>query len=214
MTSLYWIPAYIRAIVTLEVVLLLLRISLSKKTTMIWVAMVCIETRTRKLKASILLFTIGLGTHVASKIAGKVHGVAKAANIRSVKILNQHGDGSTSVLMKGISEIIKNHTAGKTVVNLSLSGPKSRIIDEALSKLVRDYNIPVFASAGNAENDACYFSPSANADVFAVGASDSKDQVAPYSNTGACVDIYAPGSDILSAWIGSADSTRSLDGTR
>ncbi|KAI7861078.1 peptidase S8/S53 domain-containing protein [Circinella umbellata] len=156
----------------------------------------------------------GHGTHVAGKIAGKEYGVAKSANILSVKILNRSGDGTLGNLVKGLSHVIQIATPGKAVVNLSLSGPKSKLIDEAISKLVNEYNIPVFVSAGNSGTDACYFTPSSNPDVFSVGATDINDQVPYYSNTGTCVKLYAPGSNIKSTWINSNnEETKVLDGT-
>jgi subtilisin family serine protease len=155
-----------------------------------------------------------IGTHVASKIAGQLYGIAKKAKIHSVKILDKSGDGTTSTLLKGISHVIKVAEPGKSLINLSLSGPKSRMIDEILSKAARDYNIPIFASAGNSASDACFFSPSSNPDVLSVGASDLNDDVAAFSDVGECVSIYAPGSAIESAWIGAPDSSKLLDGTR
>ncbi|KAL0087650.1 peptidase S8/S53 domain-containing protein [Phycomyces blakesleeanus] len=155
----------------------------------------------------------GHGTHVAGKIAGKTYGVAKSARIRSVKILGQSGDGTTASLVKGISHVIETAEPGKSVINLSLSGPKSRMIDEVLSKAARDYNIPIFVSAGNAGTDACYFSPSSNQDVFVVGATNINDEVPLFSNVGQCVHLYAPGSNIKSTWIGSSTAIQSLDGT-
>lgn len=154
-----------------------------------------------------------LGTHVSGKIVGTEYGVAKRANIRSVKILNKVGDGSTSSLLKGIEHVIKYAVPGKSVVNLSLSGPKSRLLDEALNSLVLQHNVPVFVSAGNAGTDACFFSPSSNENVFAVGAININDAVPQYSNVGECVNIYAPGSNIVSAYIGGSDSSKSMDGT-
>ncbi|KAI8365367.1 peptidase S8/S53 domain-containing protein [Radiomyces spectabilis] len=155
----------------------------------------------------------GHGTHVAGKVAGKVYGVAKAASIHAVKILDKAGDGTTSNLIKGISHVIQVAPRGKSLINLSLSGPKSRMIDEVLSKAVKEFNIPIFVSAGNAGSDACYFSPSSNGDVFAVGATDINDEVPFYSDIGPCVRLYAPGSDIKSTWIGGLDETKTLDGT-
>ncbi|GAA5810430.1 hypothetical protein MFLAVUS_003851 [Mucor flavus] len=155
----------------------------------------------------------GHGTHVSGKIVGTEYGVAKRANIRSVKILNKVGDGSTSSLLKGIEHVIKYAVPGKSVVNLSLSGPKSRLLDEALNSLVLQHNVPVFVSAGNAGTDACFFSPSSNENVFAVGAININDAVPQYSNVGECVNIYAPGSNIVSAYIGGSDSSKSMDGT-
>jgi subtilisin family serine protease len=160
-----------------------------------------------------LFFSI-LGTHVASKIAGQLYGIAKKAKIHSVKILDRSGDGTTSTLLKGISHVIKTAEPGKSLINLSLSGPRSRMIDEILSKAATQYNIPIFASAGNSGSDACFFSPASNPDVLSVGASDLNDDVAAYSDVGECVKVYAPGSGIESAWIGAPNSSKLLDGTR
>lgn len=153
------------------------------------------------------------GTHVSGKIIGLEYGVAKGAQVKSVKILNKVGDGSTSGLLKGIEHVIQNATPGKSVVNLSLSGPRSRLLDEALDSLVLRYNIPVFVSAGNAGTDACFFSPSSNPNVFAVGATDINDSVPRFSDVGECVAVYAPGASIVSSYIGGVDSSKSMDGT-
>lgn len=158
-------------------------------------------------------FKLKIGTHVSGKIAGSEYGVAKGANIRSVKILNKVGDGSTSGLLKGIEHVIKTAKPGKSLVNLSLSGPKSRMLDEAINSLVLKYNVPVFVSAGNSGTDACFFSPSSNTNVFSVGAIDINDSVPKFSNVGECVAIYAPGSNIVSTYIGGTDSSKSMDGT-
>ncbi|KAI8647610.1 peptidase S8/S53 domain-containing protein, partial [Parasitella parasitica] len=155
----------------------------------------------------------GHGTHVSGKIIGSEYGVAKGAQVKSVKILNKVGDGSTSGLLKGIEHVIQTATPGKSIVNLSLSGPKSRLLDEALNSLVLKYNIPVFVSAGNAGTDACFFSPSSNPNVFSVGASDIDDLVPKFSDVGECVAIYAPGASIVSSYIGGVDSSKSMDGT-
>lgn len=88
------------------------------------------------------------------------------------------------------------------------------MIDEIINKAVVKHNIPVFVSSGNAASDGCFFSPSSNPNVFSVGASDPNDDVPTYSNTGGCVKIYAPGSDIESTWVGAPDATKILDGTR
>lgn len=103
---------------------------------------------------------------------------------------------------------------GKSLINLSLSGPRSRLIDEILSKAATKHNIPIFVSSGNAASDACFFSPSSNPNVFSVGATDPNDDVPTYSDVGGCVRLYAPGSEIESTWIGKTDASKLLDGTR
>jgi subtilisin family serine protease len=128
--------------------------------------------------------------------------------------LDKYGDGTTASLLNGITHVMKVAPPGKSLINLSLSGPKSRLIDEILSKVATEHNIPVFVSSGNAASDACFFSPSSNPDVFSVGASDPSDDVPTYSDVGECVRLYAPGSDIESTWIGKSDASKILDGTR
>lgn len=168
--------------------------------------------RSRKNHFGVLIKTIK-GTHVSGKIIGLEYGVAKGAQVKSVKILNKVGDGSTSSLLKGIEHVIQTANPGKSIVNLSLSGPRSRLLDEALNSLVLKYNIPVFVSAGNAGTDACFFSPSSNPNVFSVGATDINDKVPKFSDVGECVAIYAPGASIVSSYIGGTDSSKSMDGT-
>ncbi|CAO3701366.1 unnamed protein product [Rhizopus stolonifer] len=153
----------------------------------------------------------GHGTHVAGIIGGNIFGVAKKTILHGVKILDRNGDGTTSALLQAISHIAQTHVPGRSIVNLSLSGPRSQSIDDALSMLVNDHNIPVFVSAGNTGDDACDYSPSANPDVFAVGASDIQDNIPPFSSFGSCVSLYAPGTNITSTWI--EDSALTMDGT-
>ncbi|KAI8368990.1 peptidase S8/S53 domain-containing protein [Blakeslea trispora] len=153
----------------------------------------------------------GHGTHVASKAVGRNFGVAKKATVHSVKVLDKDGDGMLSNIIKGVYHVVETATPGKAVINLSLNGPKSYALDQVLSRVVLDHQIPVFVAAGNSGSDACSFSPSSNKNVFSVGASNTNDQAASFSNDGRCVEVYAPGSDIESAYIGGI--TKKLDGT-
>lgn len=115
----------------------------------------------------------------------------------------------------GIKEVLKVAEPGKSLINLSISGSKSRVLNEILDKTVKEYKIPVFVSAGNNGGmDACYLSPSSNINVFTVGASDMDDNITYYSNVGSCVQIYAPGHRITSPWIGQEDVIKAMDGTR
>ncbi|KAI8344219.1 peptidase S8/S53 domain-containing protein [Chlamydoabsidia padenii] len=155
----------------------------------------------------------GHGTHVAGKIGGREYGVAKGVKLHAVKILDKSGVGTTSGLIRAISHVIEVATPGKSLINLSLSGPKSKILNEILKEATEGHNIPVIVSAGNAGTDACRFSPSSSKHVFAVGATDAHDRVPNYSDIGECVSIYAPGSNIKSTWIGSKQATQILDGT-
>ncbi|KAG2178636.1 hypothetical protein INT44_001789 [Umbelopsis vinacea] len=153
----------------------------------------------------------GHGTHVAAIIGGTTFGVSKKVKLRSIKILDKYGDGTTvRLLHEYVGKLSKGE---KSVINLSLSGPKSKMINDALSSTSNDYNIPIFVSAGNTADDACNYSPSDNPDVFTVGSTDRDDSVSKFSSTGQCVRLYAPGKDIKSAWLGSKDATMILDGT-
>ena len=110
-----------------------------------------------------------------------------------------------------ISHVTQIAERGRSIINLSLTGPRSQTIDDALSMAVREHGIPVFVSAGNTGDNACNYSPSANPDVFTVGASNKQDMIPSFSSFGECVRIYAPGTDIVSTWIG--DQTQTMDGT-
>lgn len=149
---------------------------------------------------------------MAGTIAGKMFGVAKNAIIHGVKILDRNGDGSTSALIQAISHVTRVAVPGHSIINLSLTGPRSQTIDDALSMAVHDFNIPVFVSAGNSGDNACDYSPSANPDVFAVGASNFDDIIPNFSSYGDCVRLYAPGTNITSSWLDSGAQT--MDGTR
>ena len=101
---------------------------------------------------------------------------------------------------------------GKSIINLSLSGPRSQLIDDALSSVAQTHNIPIFVAAGNTGDDACQYTPSANPSVFAVGATDNTDTIPAFSSFGRCVRLYAPGVGITSSWLD--NETHILDGTR
>lgn len=116
-------------------------------------------------------------------------------------------------LASALEHVGKYAKRGKSLINLSLSGPKSKMVNDALSSTTNDYNIPIFVSAGNTADDSCNYSPSDNPDVFAVGATTRDDKVSLFSATGNCVRLYAPGQDIQSAWIGSQENSMILDGT-
>jgi subtilisin family serine protease len=127
--------------------------------------------------------------------------------------LDKHGDGSTTGLLKALSWVSANSTPGKSIINLSLSGPKSKLVEQAIEQTSRDRNIPMIVSAGNTGDDACKYLPAASSYAFAVGATDSTDTIAYYSAIGKCVRMYAPGTNILSAWSTSDTATMVLDGT-
>lgn len=143
----------------------------------------------------------GHGTHVAGIVGGTDTGVAKGVTLVPVRVLNSCGDGATSMILRGLEWILADHQAGQpAVVNMSLGfGSISTVIDDALTALM-DEGVIVVAAAGNEATSSCFTTPAGTPGTFSVGASDSADEEADYTNFGACVDIFAPGSNILSAW--------------
>ncbi|KAF9898344.1 hypothetical protein BX616_004157, partial [Lobosporangium transversale] len=155
----------------------------------------------------------GHGTHVAGTIGGTSYGIAKKVNIVGVKVLDGEGSGSTSGVVAGMDWVAENATAGKSVVNMSLGGTKSKAIDDAAARLFKA-NIPLIVAAGNsATTDACTGSPSGAVNAFTVAASDKADKVASFTSYGKCVEIFAPGVGITSAWIGSPSAKNTISGT-
>ncbi|KAF9273672.1 hypothetical protein BGZ74_004682, partial [Mortierella antarctica] len=153
----------------------------------------------------------GHGTAVAAIIGGTQHGVAKKISLKAVKVLDAQGSGTTSRVIAGMDWVVTNAIPGKSVVNMSLGGGTSTAIDAAAQRLYAK-NIPLFAALGNSGN-SCSTSPAGSANVFTVGSSDSNDKVASTISNGACVEIFAPGQSIKTAWIGSNTATTTLSGS-
>jgi subtilisin family serine protease len=155
------------------------------------------------------------GTHVAGTVAGSTYGLAPQATIIPVRVLDCNGSGSTAGIISGIEWIIQHHVAGvPAVANMSL-GTMSGIdvaINDAVARAVAD-GITFVVAAGNWYSDACNYSPSSEASAITVGATDSTDAVASFSNSGSCVDIMAPGVHIISAAITSPNATSTKSGT-
>ncbi|KXN67964.1 putative subtilisin-like protease precursor [Conidiobolus coronatus NRRL 28638] len=153
----------------------------------------------------------GHGTHCAGTIAGTTYGVAKKANIIAVKVLDDDGYGSYSGIISGIDWVVK-HSAAKKVISMSLGGSKSDALNTAVNNAVNKDVVTVVA-AGNDNRDACNYSPSSAPAAITVGATDINDKKASFSNYGKCVDILAPGVNILSTWKGSNTATNTISGT-
>lgn len=153
----------------------------------------------------------GHGTHVAGTVGGSTYGVAKNVNLVPIRILGCDGSGASSNVIAGLDWILKN---GKkpAVVNMSLGGDASTSLDSAVENLFNNGYVMVVA-AGNSNTDACSASPARVSKALTVAATDSTDTRASYSNYGSCVDIFAPGSQINSSWIGSNTATKVLNGT-
>ncbi|MEI1687445.1 S8 family peptidase [Acinetobacter baumannii] len=153
----------------------------------------------------------GHGTHVAGTVGGTTYGVGKNVNLVPIRILGCDGSGASSNVIAGLDWILKN---GKkpAVVNMSLGGATSSSLDSAVENLYNNGYVMVVA-AGNSNTDACTSSPARVSKAITVAATDNTDTRASYSNYGSCVDIFAPGSQINSSWIGSNTATKILNGT-
>ena len=155
------------------------------------------------------------GTHVAGTVAGTTYGFATQATIIPVRVLDCNGSGSTAGIIAGIDWIIQHHVAGTpAVANMSLGTMVGvdLAINDAVARGVAD-GVTFVVAAGNRYSDACTFSPSSEASAITVGATDSTDTFADFSNRGSCVDILAPGFHIVSAAITSPTSTSVKSGT-
>ncbi|KAG8905065.1 serine protease [Tulasnella sp. 403] len=171
----------------------------------------------------------GHGTHCAGTIASRKYGVAKAANIIAVKVLGSNGSGTMSDVLSGVLWAATQASAklaaaraeymatGRTnykgsVANMSLGGGKSKALDDAVNKAV-DSGLHFAVAAGNENKDACNTSPAAAGKAITVGASTIADSRAYFSNWGPCVDVFAPGLNILSTWNTGNTSTNTISGT-
>ena len=144
----------------------------------------------------------GHGTHVAGTIGSKTFGVAKRTNLIPVRVLDCDGEGTYASVIAGLNWIAGNYVPGEAaVVNMSLGGPTSSSLDEAVENLI-SRGIPVVVAAGNNNADACNYSPARTTDAITVGATNTDDSRASYSNFGSCLDIFAPGTSIPSTWLG------------
>jgi hypothetical protein len=153
----------------------------------------------------------GHGTHVAGTTAGTVWGVAKQAEVVSVRVLDCSGGGTISGVIAGVNWVASTAT-GPSVANMSLGGGASTALDDAVRASVAS-GITFVVAAGNSSADACRYSPARVSEAYTVGATTRTDARASYSNYGSCIDIFAPGSDITSSWIGSSSAIRTISGT-
>lgn len=154
----------------------------------------------------------GHGTHVAGTIGGSTYGVAKSAMLRGVRVLDCNGSGSNSGVIAGVDWVRLNHIA-PAVANMSLGGGASSALDTAVNNL-HNANVTIAVAAGNDNGaNACNVSPARAANAITVGSTTQSDARSSFSNIGTCLDIFAPGSGILSAWWTSNTATATLSGT-
>jgi len=153
----------------------------------------------------------GHGTHVAGTAAGSTYGVAKGATVYPVRVLGCNGSGSNSGVIAGVDLVAANHQA-PAVANMSLGGGNSTALDEAVKGAI-NAGVTFVVAAGNDNTDACSGSPNRVAEAVTVGSTTSSDSRSSFSNKGSCVDIFAPGSAITSAWYQSDNDTNTISGT-
>jgi len=160
----------------------------------------------------------GHGTHVAGTVGGSTYGVAKNVTLVGVRVLNCSGSGTNSGVIAGIDWVTGNHLPGQpAVANMSLGGSASTATDTAVRNSILD-GVSYAVAAGNGNwlgihEDACRKSPARVTEAMTIGATDSTDKKASWSNYGNCVDWFAPGVSITSAWYTSSSATNTISGT-
>ncbi|HEX8775928.1 MAG TPA: S8 family peptidase, partial [Pyrinomonadaceae bacterium] len=153
----------------------------------------------------------GHGTHVAGTVGGSTYGVAKGVTLHAVRVLDCAGNGTDSTVVAGVDWVTANH-ASPAVANMSLGGGASSTIDTAVQNSIAS-GVTYAVAAGNDGLNACNYSPARVAAAITVGNSNSSDVRASTSNYGSCLDIFAPGSSITSAWNTSNTATNTISGT-
>lgn len=158
----------------------------------------------------------GHGTHVAGTTAGSTYGVAKGAAIVGVRVLDCNGSGSNSAVIAGVDWVTSN-AIKPAVANMSLGGGANTSLDNAVKNSIAS-GVTYSLAAGNGDffgnpQNACNTSPARVAEAITVGATDSADKRASFSNYGTCLDLFAPGVSITSAWKDSNTATKTISGT-
>jgi subtilisin family serine protease len=159
----------------------------------------------------------GHGTHVSGTVGGATWGVAKQVTLVAVRVLDCGGSGSTSGVIAGVDWVTAHHAGTPAVANMSLGGGASRALDTAVSNSIAD-GVSYAIAAGNGNifgfaKNACRTSPARVPEAMTVSATDITDTKARWANYGDCVDWFAPGVGIPSAWNTSDTAMNTLSGT-
>jgi subtilisin family serine protease len=158
----------------------------------------------------------GHGSHCSGIAAGASMGAAPGALVVGVKALNRDGQGDTESMIAAVSWVVRRqavaHGGAPAVVSMSIGSAFHRATNDAVEAAV-ETGLIVVVAAGNDAADACRQTPGAAPGAITVGATDAEDAFAAWSNFGPCVDLLAPGVDILSVGLGARAATRVLSGT-
>ena len=153
----------------------------------------------------------GHGTHVAGTVGGAEYGIARATSLVAVRVLNCAGSGSNAGVVAGV-DWVRANADKPAVANMSIGGGISSAVNQAVTSAV-NAGVVVVVAAGNSNASACNYSPSSTPAALTVGATTTTDARASYSNFGTCVDLFAPGSGITSAWNTTNTTTNTISGT-
>lgn len=158
----------------------------------------------------------GHGTHVAGTVGGTAHGVAKGVQLIAVRVLACDGSGTTAQVAAGIEWVTAN-AVKPAVANMSLGGSADTVLDNAVSASIAS-GVSYSIAAGNGflglfALDACTQSPARVATAITVSATNSNDAKQSWANRGTCVDVFAPGISITSAWATGDTATNTISGT-
>jgi len=153
----------------------------------------------------------GHGTHCAGTAAGSSYGIAREATIHPVRVLGCDGSGSGAGVLAGMDWVTAN-AIQPAVASMSLGGGRSSASNAAIGRMY-DAGIVVSVAAGNSNQDACNFSPASAEKAITVGSTTINDARSGFSNYGSCTNIFAPGSNIKSAWFQNPTDTSTISGT-
>lgn len=153
----------------------------------------------------------GHGTHVAGTVGGRTYGIAKGARLHAVRVLDCDGYGTTESVVAGIDWVTANRIK-PAVANMSLGGPPDGVLDAAVKRSIAA-GVTYVVAAGNEHRSACLHSPARVPAALTVGYTQRADARGYWSNFGPCVDLFAPGEDIVSSWNTSNTARQTLTGT-
>lgn len=153
----------------------------------------------------------GHGTHVSGTVGGGQYGIAKAVTLVGVRVFGCGSSTSTSIIIEGVDWVTAN-AVKPAVANMSLGGSASATLDTAVSNSIASGVVYALA-AGNESTNACTRSPARVPAAITVGATTNTDARASYSNFGTCLDLFAPGSAITSAWNTNDTAANTINGT-